>query len=81
MQLEVIGKDFYFSFPFHHSRMMLRVEEIGLLKGFLVGRSRIRVTLLQFANDTIFFSRASMEDLQNLKLILLVFWHISRLKI
>ena len=28
---------------------------------------------LQFANDTIFFSRASLEELQNLKLILLIF--------
>ena len=28
---------------------------------------------LQFANDTIFFFRVSLEDVQNLKLILLVY--------
>ena len=36
---------------------------------------------LRFANDTNFFSSATMEDLQNLKLILLVFGYILGLKI
>lgn len=36
---------------------------------------------LQFANDTIFFSRVNMEDLQNFKVILMDFRHISSLKI
>ena len=36
---------------------------------------------LQFAYDTIFFSRASLEELQTFKLILLVFRRLSRLKI
>ncbi|RVW46760.1 GTP-binding protein TypA/BipA-like [Vitis vinifera] len=40
-----------------------------------------RVSLLQFADDTIFFSKASMEHLQNLKIILLVFGQVSGLKI
>ena len=61
--------------------MLLRAEERGLFEGFLVGRNRIRVSHLQFSNDTIFFSRASMEDLQNLKLILLVFGVFSGLRI
>ena len=61
--------------------MMLRAEESGLLEGFLVSRNRFKVSHLQFVTDTIFFSRASIEDLRNLKLILLVFENISRSKI
>ena len=60
---------------------MLRAKESGLLKGFLTSRGRIRVSHLQFANDTIFFSKAYMEELQNLKLIMLVFEKLSGLKI
>ena len=56
-------------------------EKSGLVEGFLVGRDRIIVSHLQFAKDTIFFSRASMEDLQNLKLILLVYGNTSWLTI
>ena len=52
---------------------MLRAEEGSLLEGFLMGRDRIRLSHLQFIDDTIFFSKASMEDMQNLKLILLDF--------
>lgn len=60
---------------------MLRAEKSSLVEGFLVGRDRIIVSHLQFAKDTIFFSRASMEDLQNLKLILLVYGNTSWLTI
>ena len=54
------------------SRMMLRVEERSLLEGFGVGRNRTRVSHLQFVDDTIFFSSALMEELQTIKIILLV---------
>ena len=54
-------------------RLMFRAEEKGLIEGFLVGRNKTRVSILQFADDTIFFSKASLERLQNLKIILLVF--------
>lgn len=63
------------------SRMMPRAKKSGLLEGFLVGRDRIIVSHLQFAKDTIFFSRASIQYLQNLKLILLVYGNISWLTI
>ena len=63
------------------SRLLLRAEETGLTEGFSVGRDRTRVSLLQFADDTIFFSKASLEHLQNLKIILLVFGQVSGLKI
>ena len=63
------------------SRLMIRAEETGIIEGFFVGRDKTRVSLLQFADDTIFFSKASMEHLQNLKIILLVFGQVSGLKI
>ena len=63
------------------NRMMIKVKETGLTTGFIVGRDKTRVSLLQFADDTSFFSKASPEHLQNLKLILLVFGQVSGLKI
>ena len=63
------------------SKMMIRVQEIGLTEGFIVGRDKTRVSLQQFTDDTIFFSKASQEHLQNRKLILLVFGQVSGLKI
>ncbi|KAJ9685133.1 hypothetical protein PVL29_017245 [Vitis rotundifolia] len=63
------------------SRMLLRAEERNALEGFRVGRNRTRVSHLQFADDTIFFSSTREEDLLTLKSILLVFGHISGLKV
>ncbi|RVW82294.1 hypothetical protein CK203_041674 [Vitis vinifera] len=51
--------------------LMIRAEETRLTKVFFVGKGRTRVSLLQFADDTIFFSKALLEHLQNLKIILL----------
>ena len=63
------------------NRMMIKVKETGLTKGFIVGRDKTRVSLLQFVDDTNFFSKTSLEHLQNLKLILLIFRQVSTLKI
>ncbi|RVW96993.1 hypothetical protein CK203_032308 [Vitis vinifera] len=52
-----------------------------MLEGFRVGRNRTRVSHLQFADDTIFFSNTREEDLQTLKSLLLAFGHISGLKV
>ncbi|KAL6323572.1 hypothetical protein AAG906_039157 [Vitis piasezkii] len=52
-----------------------------MLEGFRVGRNRTRVSHLQFADDTIFFSNTREEELQTLKSLLLVFGHISGLKV
>ena len=59
----------------------MRAEERGLFKGFLMGKNRTRVSHLQFADDTILFFRASFEELHSLKLILLLFGRLSRLRI
>ena len=40
------------------SRLMIRAEETGITEGFFVGRDRTRVSLLQFADDTIFFLKS-----------------------
>ena len=63
------------------SRMLLKVEERSVLEGFRVGRNRVRVTHLQFSDDTIFFANSCMEELQTLKRLLLVFGKISGLKV
>ena len=55
------------------SRMLLRAEERNVLEGFRVGWNRIRVSHLQFADDTIFFSSTREEDMLTLKSVLLVF--------
>ncbi|RVX22469.1 LINE-1 retrotransposable element ORF2 protein [Vitis vinifera] len=63
------------------SRMLLRAEERNVFEGFRVGRNRTRVSHLQFADDTIFFSSTREEDMMTLKNVLLVFGHISGLKV
>ena len=49
------------------SRMLLKAEERNVLEGFRVGRNRTRVSHLQFADDTIFFSSTREEDMMTLK--------------
>ncbi|RVW46162.1 Transposon TX1 uncharacterized 149 kDa protein [Vitis vinifera] len=56
-------------------------EERNSLEGFKVGRNKTRVSHLQFADDTIFFSNTCEEELQTLKSLLLVFGHIFGLKV
>ena len=45
------------------SKMLLREEERNSLEGFRVGRNKTKVSHLQFADDTIFFSNTSEEEL------------------
>ena len=47
------------------SRMLLRADERSLLEGFREGRNRTRVSHLQFADDTIFFSNSREEELHS----------------
>ena len=49
--------------------------------GFIVGRDRNIVSLLKFIDNTIFFLKASLEIVQILNLILLVFGQLLGLKI
>ena len=60
--------------------ILLRVEENGL-EVFLMGKSRARASICNSQTIPFFFSRVSMEKLQSLEPILLVFGHVSGLKI
>ena len=52
---------------------MLRAKESRWLEWFTIGESVTIVSHLQFADNTIFFSRAYLKELETLKIILLVF--------
>ena len=58
------------------SRLVVREEERGLFEGFLMGKNRIKASHLQFVDDTISLSKASLEELQSLKPIC---WCLGRL--
>jgi len=49
--------------------------------GFAVGRDKVDVSILQYADDTIFFGEASMENTKAIKVILRTFEMVSGLKI
>ena len=49
--------------------------------GFSVGRDKVDVTILQYADDTIFFGEASMENIKAIKTILRTFELVLGLKI
>ena len=61
--------------------MEVRVEERGLFEGFLMGRNKTRVSIYNLLMTLSFFFRASLGELQSLKLILLVFGYLSGLRI
>ena len=61
--------------------MLTKMEENGLYEGFIVSWNRTRASILQVADNTIFFFVASLDFLQKLKLIFLVFRQFPRLKI
>ena len=51
------------------STLVVKAEKRGVFEGFLMGKDRTKASHLQFADDIIFFSRASLEELQSLKLM------------
>ena len=57
------------------------MEEGGLFEGFLMGRNKTRVSIYNLLMTLSFFFRASLGELQSLKLILLVFGYLSGLRI
>ena len=52
-----------------------------LYTGFLVGKDKVDVNILQYANNTIFFGEASVENIKAIKAILRAFEMVSGLKI
>ena len=55
-------------------RMMLKVEDSDLFESLIEGKNRTRVYLLQFIDDTIFFSKASMDGSAKPKANPISFW-------
>lgn len=53
----------------------------NLYKGFRVGCNDVCISILQYADDTIFFGEASMDNVKAIKAILRTFELVSGLKI
>ena len=53
----------------------------GLFRGFLCGKNKVEVSLLQYADDTIFFGEALMDNVRAIKAMLRAFELVSGLKI
>ena len=63
------------------SCMLQRGCNLGLIKGVSIGQAGLALSHLQFADDTLIFSSASLESMQNVKRILLCFELMSGLKV
>ena len=53
----------------------------NMYKGYPVGSKKVDISILQYADDTIFFGEATMENVKALKATLRAFELISGLKI
>ncbi|XP_028070644.1 uncharacterized protein LOC114273078 [Camellia sinensis] len=61
--------------------LLSRAKELDIIKGADVGSNGLRVTHLQFADDTILFCEANRREVSNIKSILRCFEIASGLKI
>ena len=58
-----------------------RAVHLGIVRGVEVGVDKVRVSHLQFADDTILFCDSSLEEVSNFKMILRCFELMSGLRI
>ena len=63
------------------SGLLRRAMAENLYKGYSVGSKNVSISILQYADDTIFFGEASMDNVKALKATLRAFELISGLKI
>ncbi|KAJ6925966.1 hypothetical protein NC651_010415 [Populus alba x Populus x berolinensis] len=63
------------------SCILQRGCDLGLIEGVSIGQAGFHLSYLQFADDTLIFSSASLESMQNVKRILLCFELMSGLKV
>jgi hypothetical protein len=63
------------------SGVMRKAVDVGCYKGLLIGRESVRVSHLQYADDTICIGEASVDNLWSLKAILRGFEMASGLKV
>jgi len=61
--------------------LMREAQEKNLFDGFKVDRNNVEISILQFADDTVFFGSASMANVRVIKVILRSFELVSGLKI
>lgn len=61
--------------------MLEKAKDEGLISGFQVSSNGESITHLQFADDTLLFVDASLEEVQQLKIILLCFEAITGMKV
>ena len=61
--------------------LMRQAVEKSIFRGYPVGSQEVSISLLQYADDTIFFGEASMENIKAIKSILRTFELASGLKI
>lgn len=61
--------------------LMTNAIERRLYRGFLSGTNKVEISLLQYTDDTIFFGKATMENVRAIKAILRAFELASGLKI
>lgn len=62
-------------------RLIDRAKEVGLIEGFVVGRDRVEISHLQFADGTLFFSSGDESKFLNFQVILQTFELVSGLKV
>lgn len=60
------------------SALMTRLHEKGIFKGFVVGKDKVHVSILQFADDTLIFCKYDDEMLENLRTIELFEWCLGQ---
>ena len=53
----------------------------NLFRGFSVGTNNVKISILQYADDTIFFGETSMKNVKAIKAILRTFELVSGFKI
>ena len=63
------------------NRLMERARDLDLIEGFEIGRDRIKLSHLQFADDTIFFLSSEKHNIKNVLDILKVFGLVSGLRL
>lgn len=62
-------------------RLIARAKFIGLLKGIASSNGGPSTPFIQFANDSLFFLRANLERMRNIRCILLILKVVSGLKV
>ena len=63
------------------SRLVSKAEERGIIRGFEVGRERVKISHLQFADDTILFLDADEENMRDVTILVRGFELLSGLKV